>query len=254
VTVYNTTFQTTVSSKTVVFSAEISSTPIWPDRTAAKNDSVALYDQWPAHSMSRYYGLPTLYRVDSILSIHQLAYLTRIGGWATGNPNASDYLQRFLDNNGNTHTQNFKAMCDSWTTANDIKTNELNATLAASEALARQGLNVVFYTTSEIDHLISGSTDWGRAIGSYTTGIKCTVSVTGTNTYSATIVYSLYDYYDWDYTIYSMGNLPVSPCDMWELHHGGLGKNYEIVGSNTITVSWAKGQRLGTGATKSSDV
>jgi hypothetical protein len=253
VNVYQTTFQTTVSSRTVTFSSEISSTPTWPDRTNAKNESARLFDKWPAYSESRYFDLPTSYRGDRILDIWIAAYATRIGGWATGNVNASAYLQRFLDKNGNTYTQNFKAMCDSWPTANTIKTNELNATLAASEALARSGQSVVFYTTSEIDHLVNESTDWGRAIGSYTTKIKCTVSVTGTNTYDATIVYSLHDFYDWDRTLTSMGNLPVSPRDMWELHHGGLGKNYEIVGTNTVRITWTKGQRLGAGASKISD-
>ncbi|MEA4831411.1 MAG: hypothetical protein VB118_02185 [Oscillospiraceae bacterium] len=198
INVYNTMYTTSINSNQVTFSTLVSSTPIWPDRTAAIDDSVRLFDKWPAFQESKYYF--------------------------------------------------------SWSTANEFKTNEINATLAASEALARPGLNTVFYTTSEIGHGISESTDWGRSIGSYTTGIKCTVSVTGTNTYNATIIYSLHDYYDWNPLMTSMGNLPVSPKDMWELHHGGLGKNYEISGTNTITITWSKGQRLGTGANKISDI
>lgn len=63
----------------------------------------------------------------------------------------------------------------------------------------------------------------------------------------ATLTYELHDVYDWDPTITSMGNLPVSPQDMWELHHGGLAKNFKITGRNSLTITWNKGQQMGNG-------
>ena len=63
-----------------------------------------------------------------------------------------------------------------------------------------------------------------------------------------TVTYELHDVYDWDKSITSMGNLPVSPRDMWELHHGGIAKNYEVYGFNTFTVTWTHGDRMGKGA------
>ena len=45
-----------------------------------------------------------------------------------------------------------------------------------------------------------------------------------------------------------MGNLPVSPRDMWELHHGGCAKNYEVFGQNTFTLTWESGQTFENGS------
>lgn len=50
-----------------------------------------------------------------------------------------------------------------------------------------------------------------------------------------------------------MGFMPVSPSEMWELHHGGLGKNFEVVVVNTIRITWTKGQRLSSGASITDD-
>lgn len=52
----------------------------------------------------------------------------------------------------------------------------------------------MFYSDSEIPHSIEERTDWGRAIGQYTTGIGSTVSVTNAGVYNATINYSLHDF------------------------------------------------------------
>ena len=40
----------------------------------------------------------------------------------------------------------------------------------------------------------------------------------------------------------------VSQRDLWELHHGGSAKAFQISGVNKLTVSWTKGQRYDTGA------
>ena len=56
------------------------------------------------------------------------------------------------------------------------------------------------------------------------------------------ITYELHDVYDWDKTKTEMDNLPVSPAELWELHHGGIAKNYEVYGCNTFTFSWSAGQ------------
>lgn len=76
---------------------------------------------------------------------------------------------------------------------------------------------------------------------------------TSATSYTMQITYELHDVYDWDRTITSMGNLPVSPRDMWELHHGGMAKNYEVYGKNTFTLSWTKGQTFGEGAVLSNE-
>ena len=44
-----------------------------------------------------------------------------------------------------------------------------------------------------------------------------------------------------------MKYVPVSPSEMWELHHGGLGKNFETVGTISLTITWTDGQTCGNG-------
>jgi len=43
-------------------------------------------------------------------------------------------------------------------------------------------------------------------------------------------------------TSFKTRNIPVSPAEMWELHHGGFVKNYEVHGTNTFTLTWNEGQ------------
>lgn len=53
--------------------------------------------------------------------------------------------------------------------------------------------------------------------------------------------------------MFSALTLEVSPRDMWELHHGGFAKNYEVYGRNTFTINWTQGERLGEGAVLSNE-
>ena len=50
-------------------------------------------------------------------------------------------------------------------------------------------------------------------------------------------------------TSFKTGNIPVSPAEMWKLHHGGYARNYEVYGSITYTISWTAGQTIGNGIT-----
>lgn len=108
---------------------------------------------------------------------------------------------------------------------------------------------VTFYSTKETEHRFEDSSDWGFSIGKYSTSIKCTVEKMSDNYYSATIYYYLYDLYDWEKEVVDMGkNFPVSPREMWELHHGGCAKVYTVEGVNRLSVKWKTGEKLGNGA------
>lgn len=63
----------------------------------------------------------------------------------------------------------------------------------------------------------------------------------------------MHDVYDWDKNITEMGDLPVAPAELWELHHGGMAKNYEVYGVNTFTVTWQTGQRFNNGVVISNE-
>lgn len=118
--------------------------------------------------------------------------------------------------------------------------------MEAAEALAVNGGIV---TLCSILHSEHNPTDrgWKYSVGTYSTKVKCTVTRSG-SAYTATIEYYLYDVYDWDRSLTSMDNLPVSPRDMWELQYGGLAKGYYSNGSESYSVSWNSGQRIGSGA------
>lgn len=53
--------------------------------------------------------------------------------------------------------------------------------------------------------------------------------------------------YNWDKNITNMDDLPVSPADMWELHHGGKARNHEVYGTMTQTITWTAGEKVGNG-------
>ena len=155
-------------------------------------------------------------------------------------------LDHFLDNNGTTYDVGMKEMISEWNTAQTNREQDMNFVMHAVEASATYS-SKTFRTIAAFEHNQSESTNWGRAVGSYSTSITCTYRKTSDNTYTMQVVYELHDVYDWDKTITSMGNLPVSPRDMWELHHGGMAKNYEIYGINEFTLTWTKGQTFGAG-------
>lgn len=131
-----------------------------------------------------------------------------------------------------------------------LPTNE--PTKQAVEASATYS-NKTFRTITSIDCSLNEGTNWGRAVGSYTTSIVCTYKKTSSTSYTMQITYELHDVYDWDPKETSMDNLPVSPRDMWELHHGGMAKNYEVFGQNTFTLTWTQGQTFSEGAVMSNE-
>ena len=157
----------------------------------------------------------------------------------------------YLENSGELYSVNFKNVISSWTTAYNFRTNDLNELISAVEVSA-SGTNKTIRLMESIPHNVSESTDWGRAIGSYYCSITCTYRKTG-QTYIASVVYELHDVYDWDRTITSMGNLPISPSQLWELHHGGYAKNFEVFGSNTFTMTWTAGQSMENGVVISNE-
>jgi hypothetical protein len=229
------------------FSQTISYTPSSPARLSAIQTSNREYDQWPAWSSSSYYQYSTTNRADRLANIKTKALATVAGGYAAQQPNAAKMLKHFLDNNGSTYTVNFKQMNNERSYSYEQRKNQINAALDAAEHLALQNHTIVFYSISEYSNSNSESSDWGHSIGSYYSSIKCIATKSDSN-YSATIYYYLNDFYDWDKSIYSMGNLPVSPREMWELHHGGLAKCYEVIGVNELYITWSEGQRWGSGA------
>ena len=233
----------------VGFSTTATSTPLADHIVAGLNQP---HDVWPASEESRYYTYSTMNRAEALTDIHEMALLTIVGGWATANINAASMLAHFLNNKGTRYDVGMKQMLSEWDTARNFRERDMNYVMQAVEASAAYS-DKTLRTTTSLGCTVNESTNWGRAVGSYTTSIVCTYKKTSSTSYTMQITYELHDVYDWDRTITSMGNLPVSPRDMWELHHGGLAKNYEVFGQNTFTLTWTQGQTFGEGAVMSNE-
>lgn len=116
------------------------------------------------------------------------------------------------------------------------------------EAIGQAIVTTADYQVTALD------TDWHYALGSYrywvsAKDIKC--SKLG---YTMVLTYSVRDNYDWDInSTLGAGGLPwggniLYDSDMAKLHRLGVMREYEVEGSHTVTVTWKKGQRVGSGA------
>jgi len=233
----------------VGFSTTTSSTPLAQHIVDGLNEP---YDVWPASEESRYYSYSTLDRSEALTSLYNSALITLVGGWASQNLDAASMLGHFLNNEGSSYDVEMKQMLSEWDTARGFRERDMDYVMKAVEASASYS-NKTFRTITSLGCEVEEGTNWGRAVGSYTTNVVCTYKKMSATSYTMQVTYELHDVYDWNRETTSMGNLPVSPRDMWELHHGGMAKNYEVYGVNTFTLSWVEGQTFGEGATLSNE-
>ncbi len=228
----------------VGFSTTIDSTPLEDSIIQALNQP---HDVWPAGAESRYYTYTTQDRTKALTNIYEMTLLTIAGGWVAQYPQAAIMLRHFLDNNGALYEIDMKKMMSEWNTANANRTKDMNSVMQAVEASATYANNT-FRTISAIEHVLDENSNWGYSVNSYSVSIKCTYKKTAEDSFTMQVEYELHDAYNWDKDKPNMGIIPVSPRDMWELHHGGLAKNYEVYGKNTFTVTWTKGDSFDQGA------
>lgn len=221
----------------VGYSSTISSTPLAENIVNGLNQPYCI---WPASSESTYYTAPDSIRRENLADIYSRANLTITGGELLNYPRAAEMLRHYIGNTGSKYTLNFKDLISEWSTARNYRAKAMNDLMRVVEISATTS-NKTIKTVEPIACSVNESSDCGWSIGSYSTSISCTYKKNG-NSYIAVIEYELHDAYDWDRTVTSMGHLPVSPHEMWELHHGGYAKNYEVYGKNTFTLTWTSGQ------------
>lgn len=227
----------------VGFSSTIESTPLKEHIIEGLNQA---HDVWPASEESRYYWYTTQERADAIVGIRQAAFATAVGGWAINNGDAASMLLHFLNNSGEIYIVDMDDLLETWDTAQLDRQIVYNYLIQAAEASATSSVKTL-RTIEAIGFVHEESSNWGRAIGSYSVSICCTYKKTSATTYTMTITYELHDVYDWDRNNVGMGFMPVSPADMWELHHAGAAKNYEVFGTKTVTITWNEGETVGGG-------
>lgn len=223
-----------------------------PKRTSKLNQANKDFDNWPAAFGSAYAGFPAELRSQALTAIRSEAMAVVTAGGLSGvAPAAAEMLTHYLGKTGSAYTVNFNKMIMEWEYAKNKRNSDIDEALEAAENLSQSNKSVTFYRTSEIEHTDKNNMDgvnWKNAIGNYSTNINCIVYSSG-NTFSAHIYYYIFDVYDFEKSEEKMGYLPVSPRDMWELHHGGLARAYYVHGEVHYTVSWTKGQRVRTGLT-----
>ncbi len=234
----------------VGFSANVNSTPLADTIIEGLNEP---HDVWPAGPDSRYYTYDTVTRGEELRNIYERTLLTITGGAMVGYPEAASMLSHFLDNKGEKYTVEMKRMLSEWDTAKTGRIKHMNYVMQAVEASAETSYKTIRTINAIGYDVLNEPTNWGRAVGSYYVSIECTYKKTSSNTYTMNVVYELHDVYNWNKDDKSMGKLPVSPRDMWELHHGGVAKNYEVYGKNTFTVTWTQGKTFENGATISNE-
>lgn len=96
---------------------------------------------------------------------------------------------------------------------------------------------------SSFENLVN---NWHLAIGAYRTWMTATVTRKG-DSYTMVLQYNLRDIYDWNPDNTNMG-LIVSQAQMHTLHEAGMAKEYKVIGSTSVKVTWNSGQTLGNGA------
>lgn len=199
-------------------------------------------------SMSRNaYNKGSSYSDSQISSILSNAKLVKTGGELLGYKNASGFIDHFLGGTGENYEIDMsKFLSDQ--NANTNKVSSLTNALRACEKLAVKDEKInVFQKTEIVHHNLTG--DWKFAVGSYFSSIEVKDLTFNGEKYSATFIYKVTDYYNWDSddssSVFSgfagtiTGN--ISPKDLHQLHRTGNAKEFLSVGQVSYTVEWTVG-------------
>lgn len=196
------------------------------------------------------YGKGATCTESELSSTIKSANAIKNGGSILNYKNASKLMEHFLKNSGEDYEIDVEEFLND---ENALKTRneELNLALRACEALAVEGESInVFQKEEVVHHNLTG--DWKFAVGSYFTSIEIKNLTVNGNIYSATIVYNVTDFYNWDFNDSNpvFTGLPamivgdVSPKDLHELHRAGKAQEFLSCGEISYTVSWFKGSSV----------
>lgn len=219
------------------FSSAISKTKESADRLRQMSISASVYNKGSSYSDSE---------ISSALSSAKA-----IGTFgAIKYPNAGSFMKHFLENTGENYEIDMNVFLKD-ENALSTRNDEINKALRACEALGVEGDSISIYQIEEtVHHNLTG--DWKYSVGSYFTSIEIkNLSVRG-NVYTATIIYRVTDFYNWDANndaaVFSgsLGSLTnnLSPKDLHQLHRVGKAREFLSEGEISYTVSWTKGSTV----------
>ena len=230
------------------FSATATDYPINIERLNKMQQSEDEYNNWPASAESRYYGYTLEDRREALEKIRERALLTCDGGDILNMPDAANALRCFLVGPGADYIINVGRLCEESSKVGELRKEMVNQLLLSSEKIVPVGITKTIYNTQIFNCVINDNSNWHNTLHSCECRIKATVTRSSNSSFTATVKFGVIDFYDWEKTDTSMGNKPVSPRDLWELHHGGFAKNFRCIGDCTLTVCWNVGQRWDSGA------
>jgi len=166
-------------------------------------------------------------------------------------PNASAFMKHYLKASGNDYTINMSS--SGFFDSSDTKTHRntrITDAMRAAEQVAIEDVAVTLYQkTEQVNHFSDTKDDWYLSVGSYFTCIQMqditlTVDENGVKTYSASVVYNVTDFYNWDesktWDVNSI--LTISECDLHNLHKAGRAKEFCSSGTATYNITWTEGQ------------
>ena len=203
---------------------------------------------------------------DSASDENTVASIGSLGSWAGTVPNANALLNYYLELGGDaTHYRDLdiNSLITKNTVAKESWQTSINNILRAAELMAIEGQTVNIDQTTETENQLTSSNslwssnrDWYLTFidGFYYTDtdlndLTVTVAADGTKTYSATIVYTVIDYYSFypykDSTDTSSFLLwGPTKAELAQLHLDGNALDFLIESTVTYTVNWTEGERV----------
>ncbi len=169
-----------------------------------------------------------------------------IGGSVIGYTQAKSFLSHYLSNTGEQYTIDLNAFFkDSY--ALSTRNKDINRALRAAEELAIENVKVSLNQSMEqVNHGLTG--DWKYSLGSYFSRINMSdltvTEINGVKTYSATLKYTVTDFYNWDEADGNKVFDLISPWQLAQLHRAGQAREFLSVGEISYDITWTEGQTV----------
>lgn len=169
-----------------------------------------------------------------------------VGGSVAGYENAKNFLSHYLNNTGKQYTIDLNSFFKD-SDALNVRNKDINRALRAAEELAIENATVnVNQCMEQVNHNLTG--DWKYSLGSYFSRINMgNVTVTeenGTKIYSATLKYTVTDFYNWDEADGNKVFGLISPWQLAQLHRAGRAQEFLSVGEISYEITWTEGQTV----------
>ncbi len=156
-------------------------------------------------------------------------------------PDAADHLQHFFDNTGTDYQVNLQRIVETTDAGRDLYLSQRNAAMDFATAHAVDGAPLSFVSQILEQRRFSNDENWMRASGTFSGWSNATITKNG-DQYSMDFDLHYFDPYNWNtgQSFPSFG-VDVKDSSMALFHRQGLAKDYNLVGSLPLTITWQAG-------------